>query len=105
MIENGTKITSSDILAYTNGQDLLDKLEELIPYFSSITFYGNYFIVTISHGYDSIDLGFRDLDLDFKVKYTVHLGKIGLFIEVSFNDIMNLMVSWRRDNKLKQLGL
>lgn len=100
-----TKITVGDVLALPNGQSLLDQLDEMFPYFSSITFYPGYFVVTVAKGDDSEDLEFNDINLDHKVMHTYGVGGTGVFIEVSFNDVMKLMTTWKRDSKLGQLGI
>lgn len=105
MIMYDTKITVSDIMYLPNGQSLYDQLDEMFPYFSSITFYKEWFFVTLAKGNDFIELEFRDLDHNHKKQFTIELDGVGMYIEVSFNDIMSLMTSWNRDSKLNQLGI
>ncbi len=104
-IEYDTKITVDDILDLPDGQSLYDQLDEMFPYFSSITFYPGRFVVTLAKGNDSKQLDFRDFDLDYKEQFTIDLDDVGMYIEVSFNDLMNLMKVWKRGSKLNQLGI
>lgn len=108
-IEYDTKITVADILDLPDGQSLYDQLDEMFPYFSSITFYHGWFSVTVAKGNDSRDLVFKDLDHNYKQQFTYSVGDkgsdSGAYIEVSFNDLMQLMTVWKRGSKLNQLGL
>lgn len=104
-IEYDTKITVADILDLPDGQSLYDQLDEMFPYFSSITFYQGWFSVTLAKGNEVKELEFRDLDHDHKEQFTVEFSDVGMYIEVSFNDLMQLMTVWKRGSKLNQLGL
>lgn len=104
-IEYDTKITVADVLDLPDGQSLYDQLDEMFPYFSSITFYDGWFSVTVAKGDDSKELEFHDLDPDHKQQFTYEVADAGAYIEVSFNDIMNLMKVWKRGSKLNQLGI
>jgi hypothetical protein len=104
-IESANKITMADILDYPDGQNLYEQLDEMFPFFSSITFSEGYFIVTVAKGNDSRDLVFNDLDSDYKQQFTYSVDDSGAYIEISFNDVMRLMTTWKRNSKLKKLGL
>jgi hypothetical protein len=104
-IEYDTKITVADILDLPDGQSLYEQLDEMFPYFSSITFYDDWFSVIVAKGNDSRALNFNDLDPKHKQQFTVDLDDVGFYIEVSFNDLMQLMTVWKRGSKLNQLGL
>jgi hypothetical protein len=106
MEEITDKITVADIMAMPEGQSLYELLDEMFPYFSSITFFKKcYFSVTVAKGNDSKELEFRDLDLDHKHQFTYDVSGSGAYIEVSFNDVMTLMNRWKRDSRLGQLGI
>lgn len=99
-----TKITVADIMAMSNGQALYELLDDMFPYFSSISF-NKRICVTLAKGSETRELEFNDLDHNHKEQFTVELDGVGMYIEVSFNDIMSLMTTWTRDNKLNQLGI
>lgn len=104
-IDYDTKLTVDDILDLPDGQSLYDQMDEMFPYFSSITFYGSRFIVTLAKGNDVRELDFSNIDLDHKEQFTLDFGDVGFYIEVSFNDLMQLITVWKRGSKLKELGI
>jgi len=105
------KITSSDIMAMPNGEALYALLDDMFPYFSSITFHqsnknkSGWISVAVAKGSDSQDLVFDDLDVNFKHQFTYSVDGHGAYVEASISDITSLMTSWTRDNKLGQLGI